>query len=247
VSIGDILAEARRQAGLTMTQVSQQTRIREALIRSIEHDDFSACGGNFYARGHIRSVAAAVGIDPAPLIREFDAEHGPLGTIGAAQIFEPVTPIRIREPRPLPLRRVAAVVLLGAAGYGAYYAFSAPGSQPSATPAARVRPAAPSATVNLAPPKPAAPAAPKNEAVIKLAATSACWVGLNDASGKSIFQGTVQAGKTMTWEEKKPVSLVLGNPAGVQLTVNGKAEQMNTVQVVTLTINPSSKTPVTGG
>jgi cytoskeletal protein RodZ len=39
VSIGKALAEARRQAGLTLTQVSQQTRIRETIIRGIESDD----------------------------------------------------------------------------------------------------------------------------------------------------------------------------------------------------------------
>ena len=40
VSIGESLAGARRQAGLTITQVSQQTRIRESIIRDIEqlHD-----------------------------------------------------------------------------------------------------------------------------------------------------------------------------------------------------------------
>ena len=35
VSIGESLAEARRQAGLTIGQVSQQTRIRESIIRDI--------------------------------------------------------------------------------------------------------------------------------------------------------------------------------------------------------------------
>ena len=73
MSIGDTLAAARRQAGLTITQVSQRTRIRETIIRGIEHDDFSACGGDFYARGHIRSIARAVGADPEPLIQEYDA------------------------------------------------------------------------------------------------------------------------------------------------------------------------------
>src|SRR5260370_11689119 len=68
VSIGDTLADARRRAGLTVTQVSQQTRIRESIIRAIERDDFSASGGDFYARGHIRSIAGVIGIDPAPLI-----------------------------------------------------------------------------------------------------------------------------------------------------------------------------------
>ena len=76
VSIGDALAEARRQAGLTVTQVSQRTCIRETIIRGIERGDYSACGGDFYARGHIRSIARAVGADPEPLIREYDADAG---------------------------------------------------------------------------------------------------------------------------------------------------------------------------
>ena len=71
--IGEALAEARRRAGLTVTQVSQRTRIRETIIRGIESDDYSACGGDFYARGHIRSIARVVGADPRPLIVEFDS------------------------------------------------------------------------------------------------------------------------------------------------------------------------------
>ena len=63
VSIGEDLADARRRAGLTVSQVSQQTRIRESIIRDIEQGDFTACGGDFYARGHIRSIAGVVGTD----------------------------------------------------------------------------------------------------------------------------------------------------------------------------------------
>ncbi len=58
--------------------------------------------------------------------------------------------------------------------------------------------------------------------MIKLTATSDCWVGLNSPTGQSLYQGTVPAGQTMTWDEKHPVSMVIGNPPGVQLTVNGK-------------------------
>ena len=83
--------------------------------------------------------------------------------------------------------------------------------------------------------------------MIKLTAISDCWVGLNSPTGQSLYQGTVPAGQTMTWDEKHPVSMVIGNPPGVKLTVNGKPQQMSTVQVVTLNINPSSKTPVTVG
>ena len=45
VSIGETLARARQDAGLSITQISQRTRIRETVIRSIENDDFSPlCG-----------------------------------------------------------------------------------------------------------------------------------------------------------------------------------------------------------
>ena len=77
MGIGGALAEARTEAGLTVTQVSERTRIREKLIRDIERDDYSACGGDYYARGHIRAIARVVGTDPVPLIEEYDAAHMP--------------------------------------------------------------------------------------------------------------------------------------------------------------------------
>ena len=57
MSIGEVLADARRRAGLTVAQVSELTRIRETIIRDIERDDYASCGGDFWARGHIRRVA----------------------------------------------------------------------------------------------------------------------------------------------------------------------------------------------
>lgn len=73
MGIGAALAEARSAGGLTVAQVSQRTRIRETIIRDIERDVFSSCGGDFYARGHIRAIARVVGIDAGPLIAEYDA------------------------------------------------------------------------------------------------------------------------------------------------------------------------------
>ena len=51
----------------------------------------------------------------------------------------------------------------------------------------------------------------------------------------------------MTWRREAPgVAWSIGNPPGIKLTVNGKTQQLSTGQVATLSINPSSKTPVTG-
>jgi cytoskeletal protein RodZ len=247
VGIGDTLADARRQAGLTVTQVSQQTRIRESIIRAIEQGDFSACGGDFYARGHIRSIASVVGIDPAPLIREYDEEHGPPSAMRASQVFEPATPIRIREPRRFGFGKLAAVLLLAVIGFGAYYLVADYHHHDNATATDTLRPDVTNT------PKPHHSAAtttthakpvthpPAHEAVIRLTANQDCWVGLTDSTGKQLYQGTILAGKSMTWREKHQVSMVIGNPMGVVLTVNGKPESTHTVQVLTLNINPQSK------
>jgi hypothetical protein len=76
VSIGAALAEARRRGGLTVAQVSQWARIRQTIIRGIEDDDYSVCGGDFYARGPIRSIAKAVAADPGPRRRRRAPDPG---------------------------------------------------------------------------------------------------------------------------------------------------------------------------
>jgi hypothetical protein len=88
VRVGEALAEARGQAGLTVAEVSQRTRIKEPIIRGIEDDDYSACGGDFYARGNIRSIAKAVGADPEPLICEYDVAHRAPGVLSAVSLDE---------------------------------------------------------------------------------------------------------------------------------------------------------------
>ncbi|WP_300608980.1 helix-turn-helix domain-containing protein, partial [Trebonia sp.] len=72
MSVGEALAEARYRAGLTLDEVSERSRIREAVILSIEQDDYDACGGELYVRGYVRAIASAIGIDAQPLIREYD-------------------------------------------------------------------------------------------------------------------------------------------------------------------------------
>lgn len=100
MSIGEALANARHQAGLTVTEVSHRTRIRETIITAIEGDDYSACGGDAYARGYIRSIAAAVGADPRPLIQEYSvARLGPRPLAGDPA--GPSTPVEVPRHRRL--------------------------------------------------------------------------------------------------------------------------------------------------
>lgn len=86
--IGEFLAAARHRAGLSVAQVSEQTRIQETIISSIESGDYSACGGDFYARGHIRAIAKVVGADAEPLIQEYDSLHRAPGAVSAVSLEE---------------------------------------------------------------------------------------------------------------------------------------------------------------
>ena len=112
MSIGEALAQARHRAGLSVAQVSQKTRIREAIIRDIERDDYSACGADFYARGHIRAMARAIGIDSEALITQYDAARS-----GAARFAG--------EPSAAP-REPAAAEEFGPDGFAAPEEFEAP-------------------------------------------------------------------------------------------------------------------------
>jgi len=244
VSIGDTLAETRRQAGLTVTQVSQRTCIRETIIRGIERGDYSACGGDFYARGHIRSIARAVGADPEPLVREYDQTQGAPRAISAADVFEPATPIKIRERRRPNWSAALIVALAVVVGLIVYHVVSS-SSSASPTTSRNVSATAHKSAAEHPRPKPTATPGPPSLAdvvVIHLSATQNCWVELTTASGTQIYQGVVYAGSSKHWTEKQPVNLMLGNPQGVSLTVNGKNPvRAGTTQPVTLSLGPGQK------
>ncbi|CAM5713125.1 hypothetical protein STENM223S_09404 [Streptomyces tendae] len=72
-TVGRALQQARIAAGLTVDDITTATRVRIAIVHAIEADDFAPCGGDVYARGHIRTLAKAVGLDPAELLAQFDA------------------------------------------------------------------------------------------------------------------------------------------------------------------------------
>ena len=73
--VGPELAAARTRLGLSVDQLSERTRIRPHVIESIEVDDFAPCGGTFYARGHLRTLARILGVDAAPLLASYDERY----------------------------------------------------------------------------------------------------------------------------------------------------------------------------
>ena len=244
MSVGDALAQARSQAGLTVAQVSQLTCIRETIIRGIERGDFSACGGDFYARGHIRSIARVVGLDPEELVREYDAVHGAPNAITAADVFEPSTPIKLKERRRANWSVVMVVVLALVLGYGVFRLVDH-GSSP--------RPVASSGTHSAASKSPTAKSSPTPAAAhprrltIRLTAIQDCWIQFTRPHGQPLFQVYVLSGSTRTWHFRHAVTMQIGNPGGIVLTVNGKhlGRPGAYGQPVTLNFGPSHPLPST--
>ncbi len=133
MSIGATLAAARRHAGLTVADVSERTRVRQPIIQGIEHDDYAACGGDFYARGHIRAIAEVVGTDPGPLIEEFDERWQSSPELTAAEVFQPSMPLRKRERHRMRWLGFLAVLVLAILGFAVYkFASGAGHAQPTA-------------------------------------------------------------------------------------------------------------------
>jgi hypothetical protein len=234
VSIGDALAAARREAGLTITQVSQRTCIRETIVRGIERGDYSACGGDFYARGHIRSIGRAVGLDPEELVREYDdTQAAPQPT--AADVFQPFTPVKLRErrrPNWSVVLLAGLIVVLGVAGFRFFGSHGSPAPTRSA---ASTQPD--NAHKQKATTTPVAQA-PQHVQVTIISAGALSWWGLLNAPGGQVLSqgyvgGTYPA--RMAWTEKRDLILELGNPAAVTVYLNGTKVPLHSINPVTLT------------
>ena len=85
--IGPEFAAARTRLGLSVDQLAERTRIRPHVIESIEVDDFVPCGGDFYARGHIRTLARILGVDAAPLLASYDERYAD-APVNPRRVFE---------------------------------------------------------------------------------------------------------------------------------------------------------------
>jgi transcriptional regulator with XRE-family HTH domain len=99
VSIGETLARARRDAGLSIAEISGRTRLRQSVIDAIEHDNYSACGGDERARCDITAMARELGLDSGPLTDAYDAARQPAEWIVASEPSEPSVSSEPSEPR----------------------------------------------------------------------------------------------------------------------------------------------------
>ncbi|MCH0542724.1 DUF4115 domain-containing protein [Streptomyces sp. MUM 203J] len=232
-SIGRVLRQARIDAGLTVEDVSSSTRVRVPIVYAIEEDDFSRCGGDVYARGHVRTLARAVGLDPAVLVKQYDEAHGgrPAPT-PAAPLFEAE---RIRPERRRPnwtAAMVAAIVaVVGFVGWtvfgrddtgsAAKNVAEAPAPTPTGKPTT-LRPTPP-APKPVEPSESAIAAVPQDKVTVKLTAIDdKSWISAKARDGKLLFDGLLLKGDSKTFQDDERLDLILGNAGAIELFVNGK-------------------------
>ncbi|MDQ0993430.1 helix-turn-helix domain-containing protein [Streptomyces sp. V3I7] len=233
-SVGRALRQARIAAGLTVDDVSSATRVRMAIVHAIEADDFAPCGGDVYARGHIRTLAKAVDLDPAPLLEQYAAEHGggPAPT-PAAPLFEAerIRPER-RGPNWTAAMVAAIVVVIGFVGFtavkggddGGGKAQVAEGATPSTS-----KPASPTprdtkpADEKPEPSDSAIAAAPQDKVTVQVTAPGGqSWISAKDHNGRMLFDGLLKKGDSKTFQDSSKINLILGDAGSIQLYVNGK-------------------------
>jgi cytoskeletal protein RodZ len=259
-SIGQVLGNARVAAGLTVDEVSAETRVRVPIVHGIESDDFTRCGGDFYARGHIRSLARAYGVDGDELVRRYDAAHGGAPQDAKVPLLENAGDRRIGSERRRPnwtAAMVAAIVVVVAV-----IGFNLAQSGPKATTATAASPSSSSGTTpsigpvlhptlppsSTAPVKPSAiAAAPAGKVTLKLLAQNGdSWMMVKDGTGQVVFEGDLAQGQSKTFTDNKQLKLVFGNAGGVHVWANGK--DLGTAggdgQVVNVTYTPGD--PVAG-
>jgi len=231
VSVGETLVRAREAAGLGVDELSAQTRIRAGLIRQIEADDFSGCGGAVYARGHLRSLAKAIGTDPDELVAEFDRSHAgePAPALVPVPAVDPHEAARAerRQPNWAAAMAVALIVICVLAGisllgnrHSGNSTNTAGGStQPSAPAAAST----PSSTPPASPP-PGSVARVRTDQAIALirVTTNQTWMSVSTLSGRLLFQGLLGAGQQRLFKDAHGLRLVIGNAPAVDLVANGR-------------------------
>jgi transcriptional regulator with XRE-family HTH domain len=96
--IGTTLRETRMRAGIDVSEVEAQTKIRAKYLRALENEEWNLLPGTTYVRSFLRTYAQALGLDPKPLLDEYRARHERPSEAEMA----PIAPAGRRLPTPGP-------------------------------------------------------------------------------------------------------------------------------------------------
>ena len=228
MSLGSLIAKARKDAGLSLEDLAAKTNIRVLVLREIEDDNFKNCGGETYARGHVRNIATVLKADQKEFIRLYEEEQG--GEVRSMKdlLVENSVMAQPEEARKISWKTLVmiSVASLFVVGIAQVIISNTTSSDVvSAKPSAS---ATPSATESQSESPAAEPSAQSTfstgsgvEVVID-AARAKSWLFVSDAAGRTLFSGQISRGEAKTFSSDSQLNLKVGNAGGVDLKVNGK-------------------------
>ena len=224
MSLGSLIAKARKDAGLSLEDLAAKTNIRINVLSEIEKDDFSHCGGETYARGHVRNIAAILKADQKEFIRIYEEEQG-----GETRSIKDLLIENSVMRLPAEARKVSwkvlvmiSVVSLIAVGIAQVVISNVNTNDVvSAVPSASASPTAAES--------PSAEPSAQNtfssgtgvEVVIN-ATRAKSWLFVSDDAGRVLFSGQIPRGAVKVFSSDSQLNLKVGNAGGVDLKVNGK-------------------------
>lgn len=234
MSLGQFMQGARESAGLSIDELASRVSIRAGLLTEMEKNNFVHCGGDTYARGHLRNIAIHIFVDAQTLIDLYNEEHSSESRkIHDMLVENNVTriPTERKSIKPKSLV-IASVALLSAIAIGQIIISNSETtitpvatSTPSATPSASATPT-PSLSASAVATEPAAtesvPAAANGEMKLTISATRGSSNIHVVSGGKTLFQDPIFQGDTKTFSAPTSISIYLSNAGDLDLTLNGE-------------------------
>lgn len=226
MTLGQVIRDARIAAHLSIEQLSDMTSVRIGLLTEMEENNFSHCGGDTYARGHLRNIANKVGVDPNVFIKLYNEEHSLENrAIGDLLVENNVMSVPV-EKKSISWKVPAAISLSVLFLFGVFQIVmsnqssdSQPVAAASASPTAEA-PVAPSPTATPAPT--ATVAASDGKVTLKLSAVRGNSYIDVIVDGTRVIKGSLFQGDTKNFEGSRAISVYLSNPAGLDVTHDGE-------------------------
>ena len=231
MSLGEFLQGARESAGLSIDELSERTSIRAGLIKEIENNNFIHCGGDTYARGHLRNIAAIISVDAQTLIDLYNNEHSSeIRKIHDMLVENNVTRIPTeRKTVSWKSLAIASVVLIAAVAGGQIIISN---SRTTVTPTSLSSPT-PSTTPSSAVTAEASPSTaasqgteivPSTSGELSLTISAARGNSNIDVviGGASLYKGPLFQGETKSFSSPNSISIYLSNAGDLDLTLNGE-------------------------
>jgi cytoskeletal protein RodZ len=226
MTLGQVIRDARIAARLSIEELSESTSVRIGLLTEMENNNFVHCGGDTYARGHLRNIANKVGVDPNVFIKLYNEEHSLENrAIGDLLVENNVMSVPV-EKKSISWKVPAAISLSVLFLFGVVQIVmsnqssdSQPVAAASATPTAEA-PVEPTPTEPSTP----APAVATSDGKVTLKLSAVRGNSYIDVivDGTRVIKGSLFQGDTKNFEGSRAISVYLSNPAGVDVTHDGE-------------------------